>query len=799
MNRNLFILSLSFVVIFATTHCGKKSGDKAAGRINDAKVIFAIGNVTVKTKDTWSPAKNQMKLTQGDEIKTGKKSQCNLVIGKDSFISVKETSHLVLEKILKEVSGIEDNQLALKVGKSVVNPKKLLKGDSFKIKTPTAIAAVRGTRFVVESKPGVKLRVAVVEGKVELKRRVPVLESVDKDIIEKSDALMALKEKVDEETVVVNANESAFIDNKMAEEENSVIEKAVTEQVKVIRKEIEKSKGEEKERKIDPEKKAPAEVAVQKMRPVIKQEKKVKKIFATLSLMKKDKNEVRQIKKQKKIEKKDVEEVEKLEKDILEAKAKKLVTVEKKEEITKLKIKSPFMGSALYINDRFIGYNKALLNPIPGEDIKVKIVAAGYRPFVTTVNLKKGEIKNVTAVMKKAATLTVVSPVRYGRIYLNDRYVGRGRVVLTPGVEKKFTVAVKAPGFKDYSTEVTLGVGEQKVLRTELIRKKKLDRLTWKHKMGKTVLVKPVVYGRYLIIATNDGTLLLVSRTGKRIWKADLKRRIESTPMTWKGKIYVATSNGDFYALNAGTGRIVWKKKIFGSLLFGSRPVVAGGNLYFATSFGRVYSFTTAGKERWHVDLENGIYSSVAFDKGMVYVGAEDHNIYAIRAKDGDISWKFKADSRMVSSAPTIHNSILYIGCYSGTFFAVDALKGQEKWKLKTGDSIFSTPLIKGRRVYVGSNDGKLYAIDTASGKVAWTYNTGSKVKSKVAVTGNLIIITSGRRVMALDRTGGKLQWAHTFKKEVKTSATVSGNDIFVGLDDGEIASVKNSLIQKFR
>ena len=111
----------------------------------------------------------------------------------------------------------------------------------------------------------------------------------------------------------------------------------------------------------------------------------------------------------------------------------------------------------------------------------------------------------------------------------------------------------------------------------------------------------------------------------------------------------------------------------------------------------------------------------------------------------------------------------------------------------------FSTPLIKGRRVYVGSNDGKLYAIDAASGKVAWTYNTGSKVKSKAAATGNLIIVTGGKKVMALDRAGGKLQWVYTFQKEVKTSATVSGNDIFVGLDNGEIASVKNSLIQTFR
>lgn len=439
------------------------------------------------------------------------------------------------------------------------------------------------------------------------------------------------------------------------------------------------------------------------------------------------------------------------------------------------------------------------MKPETGEELNIKIMARGYRPFVVKLKLKKGETKTVTAVMNRAATLTVISPVKNGRIYINSQYIGRGKALINPEVEKILAIQVKAPGFKEFNSQITVNAGEQKVVKAELIRKKKLERINWQHKMGKTVLVKPVVYGKNLIIATNDGNLLMVNREGKRIWKADLKRRIESTPLVYRNKIYVATSNGDFYSLNARSGGIVWKKKIFGSLLFGSRPIVAAGSLYLATSFGRVYSFSITGKEKWHVDLENGVYSSVTYREGLVYVGAEDHNIYALNAKDGDIEWKFKADSRMVSSAPTIKGNTLYIGCYSGSFFAIDASKGSEKWKLKTGDSIFSTPLIIGNSIYLGSNDGKLYAILKDSGKVLWKFNAGSKVKSKAASIGNLVVITSGKRVLALDKKSGALQWAHIFKKEIKTSASISGNDIFVGLEDGEIASVRNSLLDTYR
>jgi outer membrane protein assembly factor BamB len=61
-------------------------------------------------------------------------------------------------------------------------------------------------------------------------------------------------------------------------------------------------------------------------------------------------------------------------------------------------------------------------------------------------------------------------------------------------------------------------------------------------------------------------------------------------------------------------------------------------------------------------------------------------------------------------------------------------------------------------------------------------------------VLDNLLIVSSGPQVYALAMKSGDLQWSHRFDKDVKTSASVSGNDIFLGLDNGEIASVRNSL-----
>ncbi len=95
-----------------------------------------MGDVKVKKSGSWQSAAQSMDLTRGDEIKTGDKSTCNLSIGNESFITLKSDSHLVIEDLFKDVSGVESNSFELKMGRSIVNPKKLLKGDSFQIRTP---------------------------------------------------------------------------------------------------------------------------------------------------------------------------------------------------------------------------------------------------------------------------------------------------------------------------------------------------------------------------------------------------------------------------------------------------------------------------------------------------------------------------------------------------------------------------------------------------------------------------------------------------------------------------------------
>jgi|GEM_PF-699950 len=924
------LMSLSLIVAFSCD-----SQKKTQNVINSSKITFIIGNVKVKIKadSPWIKARSSMKLGQGSEIKTGKKSKCNLVIGKDSFVSVTEKSHMILEKLYKDVTGLEKNTLSLKFGQSVINPKKLLKGDSFKIKTPTAVAAVRGTKFVVKTDPNHKMKVSVIDGKVELKRRIPVLEKVDSKVVDKSDALTTLKKKVAEETIVIKPNQSAAIDNKKVAAENKVIEKVIVKHVKKIEKEI---KADEKKEKLadkkenknvlkDDTKKTLSKITLNKV-----SEKKDKEINDTLTniFAKKKVKKEKVIVLEKKVDKADVQAVKELDKAIKEVKKQQK---QEKEVVTELHIKSINAKTAIYVNDRLIGSKKGYLRPIPGADLTIKAVtvgfetftqtiklskgeskivnvslvenasitiktprgskiyinnkyaginttsystqsgkkflveivtpgyekysseltlskkerrvfspkmvrvselqvvstqrgskiyinnkyagnqraviqpgygkdvtievkAPGHEPFKKTISLKRGEVKTVYATLSNYPKLTIVAPVRYSRIYVNNRYVGRNQVVVQNKPGKEVTVDVYAPGFHKYKKNITVQAGKDFRLNVELVRKRALTRVKWNSRIGSAVSSKPLFYGNKIIVTTTDGSLVAMNRNGRALWRVNLKRSILSTPVISRGIIYVVPNSGDFYAINSRNGAVIWKKKLIGSLLYGSKPFVMGKKLYLATSLGMVYSFNTNGKILWKKDIENGVYSSIAYLNGTLFIPAEDHRIYSLRASDGKVKWSFQADSRMVSSSPFIKGNTLYIGSYKGTLFAIDVYKGSLKWKYSTGKSIFSSPVVYNNKVFFGSNNGSFYALSARNGAVIWTYKTGTRIITKPAISRNRVFITTGTRMIALSQYNGRVAWKHEFNERIKTSPTFANNSIIIGLASGRVVSIRDSV-----
>jgi outer membrane protein assembly factor BamB len=186
---------------------------------------------------------------------------------------------------------------------------------------------------------------------------------------------------------------------------------------------------------------------------------------------------------------------------------------------------------------------------------------------------------------------------------------------------------------------------------------------------------------------------------------------------------------------------------------------------------------------KWKFATGDRIVSSPVWHEGVVYVGSDDNNVYAVDTATGHQLWKF-ATAGPVPSTPAVAGGLVYFTSYDGKFYAVDAKTGKLRWKFATGcerrfeakgihglqpknqtiadpwDVYLSSPVVAHGTVYFGSGDGNLYALDAVSGELRWKFPTGDVVHASPAFdAGTLYFGSWDSYFYAVAAASGKEKW----------------------------------------
>lgn len=133
------------------------------------KVTVAVGDVQAVSKDggAGTPVKAGDKVAVGTTIKTGANSRAVVVITARSAIRISENSEVVIETV-DETAKPNQVLIDLKDGSLGALLKPNAAGElDFKVRTPSGVAAARGTFYAVAVKDG-KGYAQVKEGRVEI-------------------------------------------------------------------------------------------------------------------------------------------------------------------------------------------------------------------------------------------------------------------------------------------------------------------------------------------------------------------------------------------------------------------------------------------------------------------------------------------------------------------------------------------------------------------------------------------------------------------------------------------------------
>ncbi len=89
---------------------------------------------------------------------------------------------------------------------------------------------------------------------------------------------------------------------------------------------------------------------------------------------------------------------------------------------------------------------------------------------------------------------------------------------------------------------------------------------------------------------------------------------------------------------------------------------------------------------------------------GIVYIGSDDNNLYAVDAESGEQHWQFETGDDIVAS-PAVTDGVVYVGSLDDHLYAVDAVSGEERWRFATESGVFRSPVVVGGVVYFGFGD----------------------------------------------------------------------------------------------
>ena len=254
----------------------------------------------------------------------------------------------------------------------------------------------------------------------------------------------------------------------------------------------------------------------------------------------------------------------------------------------------------------------------------------------------------------------------------------------------------------------------------------------WTHFVGAPVIASPAIGSGVVVVKTIAGAVVgLAPATGKELWTVtestpSLTLRFDTRPLVVDGVAYAGFADGKALAVDAGTGKQVWRKQVAsgqgGNLVanmvdVGGLMGFAGGDLYVATYQGRLAALDSAsGAILWSREVSS--YTGVALDASHAYVSDAEGRVHAYDLVTGVPDWTYdKLGYRGLSAAVPI-GPVVAVGDKFGWLHFIGRDDGHYLDRVRvSGSAIRMPPVVSGNLLIVLAGDGTLAAYRVAQPK----------------------------------------------------------------------------------
>lgn len=259
------------------------------------------------------------------------------------------------------------------------------------------------------------------------------------------------------------------------------------------------------------------------------------------------------------------------------------------------------------------------------------------------------------------------------------------------------------------------------------------------------------------------------------------------SPVHADGVVYAADRGGQISAIDANSGRQLWRTNVapgrgFSFNVFDKGPsallsgglTYAQGTLFVGSEDGKMYALDAeSGATQWQVDVPGEVVSAPAYGEGALVAHLGNGIVYAMDAETGTERWRHEEEVPTLSlrgtSSPVISAGGVMVGSNNGRAAVLILESGQLAWDERVtapaGSSdlermvdIDATPVVRGDTLYLLSFNGELVAMQLRNGEVLWRRDYQG-YRTPQVTTSRIYLTTTNSHVVELERLDGNERW----------------------------------------
>jgi len=217
-------------------------------------------------------------------------------------------------------------------------------------------------------------------------------------------------------------------------------------------------------------------------------------------------------------------------------------------------------------------------------------------------------------------------------------------------------------------------------------------KVRWRFETDGAIRSTPVVDGGNVYFGSWDGHVYAVeARDGTEVWRFDTGGIVQGSPAIGAGKVFVGSRSAAVYALDALTGEQEWTHAHEDGSWVESSPVFSDGVVYIGSSDALTLFALDAetGHTNWEFETGGWSWSTPLLADGVVYIGGLSaspyyfegvtlrRGLFAVDQEGGAGLWEFTPQpvegyiTGGVFSTPVVADGVVYVGALDGRLYAL--------------------------------------------------------------------------------------------------------------------------------